>query len=112
MKASWENSVHRIIHQPVTVADVMTTHVITLSPHDSFSDSITLIANHSFRHFIVVDAAHRVAGVVSDRDILRMLARTTNWNNTSVSQFMTREVVTVKPNTKVSDAAGKLLING
>ena len=84
--------------------------MITLNPHHSFSDSVSLIlAKHSFRHFLVVDAANRLVGVVSDRDILRVLARTTNWNATSVSQFMTRDVITVKPDTEISVAVGKML---
>jgi acetoin utilization protein AcuB len=93
----------------LTVGDVMTRNVITLSPHHSFSDSVTLMAKHSFRHFLVVDTYGRLIGVVSDRDILRVLARTTKWNSTSVSQFMSRDVISVKPDTEISAAVGKML---
>ena len=92
-----------------TVGDVMTRHVITMSPHHSFSDAITLMAKHSFRHFLVLDKANRLVGVVSDRDILRRLARTKNLHDTSVSQFMSRNLITVTPNTKLSHAVGKML---
>jgi CBS domain-containing protein len=92
-----------------TVGDVMTRQVITMSPHHSFSDAIALMAKHSFRHFLVLDKANRLVGVVSDRDILRRLARTTNFQDTSVSQFMSRELITVTPETKLSHAAGKML---
>ena len=94
---------------PLTVGDVMTRHVITLSPHNSFADSVTLMSKHSFRHFLVLDTSSRVVGVVSDRDILRLLARTSNWQSTSVSQFMSHDVISVKPNTKISLAVGKML---
>ena len=104
-----DSSGNRMTRHPVTVADVMTRHVITLSPHHSFSDSVTLMAKHSFRHFVVVDPGGELVGVVSDRDILRVLARTSNWNTTSVSQFMTHDVVSVRPNTKLSVAVGKML---
>ena len=99
----------RMTDRTLTVADVMTRRVITLSPHHSFSDSVSLMAKHSFRHFLVVDAAGRLVGVVSDRDILPVLARTAHWNTTSVSQFMTRDVITVKPNIELSVAVGKML---
>ena len=56
-----------------------------------------------------MDAAGRLVGVVSDRDILRVLARTTNWNAPSVSQFMTHDVITVEPETEISVAVGKML---
>jgi len=91
------------------VGDVMTRKVITMSPHHSFSDAIALMAKHSFRHFLVLDKANRLVGVVSDRDILRRLARTTNFQDTSVSQFMSRDLITVTPETKLSHAAGKML---
>ena len=93
----------------MTVADVMTRHVITMSPHQSFSDAISLMANHSFRHFLVVDTANQLLGVVSDRDILRRLARTANFEGTSVSQLMSRDPITVTPDTRLSHAVGKML---
>jgi CBS domain-containing protein len=94
---------------PLTVGDVMTRHVITLSPHHSFSDSVSLMAKHTFRHFLVVDTSGVLVGVVSDRDILRVLARTTHWSATSVSQFMSRDVISVTPDTEISLAVGKML---
>jgi CBS domain-containing protein len=94
---------------PTTVGDVMTRHVITMSPHQSFSDAISLMANHSFRHFLVVDTANQLLGVVSDRDILRRLARTANFEGTSVSQLMSRDPITVTPDTRLSHAVGKML---
>ena len=93
----------------LTVADIMTRQVVTLNPHHSFSDAVTLMAKHSFRHFLVVDTAARLVGVISDRDILRALSRTPNWKTTSVSQFMSREVISVKPETEISAAVGKML---
>jgi CBS domain-containing protein len=99
----------RAAGRPLTVGDVMTRQVVTMSPHHAFSDAITLMANHPFRHFLVVDAANRLVGVVSDRDILRMLARTTQLHATSVSQFMSQDVITVTPEMKLSHAAGKML---
>ena len=92
-----------------TVGDIMTRQVITMSPHHSFSDAITLMAKHSFRHFLVLDKANRLVGVVSDRDILRRLARTGNLHGTSVSQFMSRDLITITPDTKLSHAVGKML---
>ena len=38
---------HRSANRPLTVADVMTRHVVTLNPHHSFSDAVSLMAKHS-----------------------------------------------------------------
>jgi acetoin utilization protein AcuB len=93
---------------PLTVSEIMTKRVITLKPYHSLSDSVTLIAKHSFRHFAVVDG-YRLVGVVSDRDILRVLARTKDWQSTTVSQFMIRDPVTVQPDTPISVAVREML---
>jgi CBS domain-containing protein len=93
---------------PLTVDDIMTKRVITLKPYHSLSDSVTLIAKHSFRHFAVVDG-YRLVGVISDRDILRVLARAKDWQNTTVSQFMMRDLVTVRPDTLISVAVREML---
>jgi CBS-domain-containing membrane protein len=90
-------------------ADIMTRQVITMSPHHSFADAISLMAKHSFRHFLVVDTSGRLVGVVSDRDILRTMVRTNNWQATSVSQFMSHDVITVDSDTELSHVAGKML---
>jgi acetoin utilization protein AcuB len=99
---------HKRTDVPLTVSDIMTKRVITLKPYRSLSDSVTLIAKHSFRHFAVVDG-YRLVGVVSDRDILRVLARAKDWQNTTVSQFMMRDLVTVQPNTLISVAVREML---
>ena len=92
----------------LTVSDIMTKRVMTLKPYHSLSDAVTLMAKHSFRHFAVVDR-YRLVGVVSDRDILRVLARAKDWQNTKVSQFMMRDLVTVQPDTLISVAVREML---
>ena len=60
------------------VADVMTSRVVTLSPHYRFDDVAHLMSDRYFRHCVVVDTHGKVVGVISDRDILRSLARNAN----------------------------------
>jgi CBS domain-containing protein len=95
--------------RPSCVGDVMTRSAITLSPHHSFSEAVTLMADRHFRHIVVVDTGGQVVGVISDRDILRGLARTPHWQSKDVSQIMTREPMTVKPETSLAVAVSKLL---
>jgi predicted transcriptional regulator len=90
------------------VDDVMTREVVSLSPRHNFDDAVNLISNHHFRHFVVVDNG-QIVGIVSDRDVLRGLARTDNWQEKQVSEFMTIDPTTVKPDTSLSDAITKML---
>jgi CBS domain-containing protein len=96
---------------PVAVADVMTQEVMTLGPQQTFADTVALMANRFFRHVLVVDEDQRLCGVVSDRDILRALARTLNWKAKSISEIMTRDAFTVAPDTPISTAIREMLTN-
>ncbi len=94
---------------PTEVADVMTTKVVTLSPHHSFSEVANLMNDRYFRHCVVVDSHGQVVGVISDRDILRALARNPNSRTKSLDQIMTHNPVTVRRNTQIADAVGKII---
>ena len=92
-----------------SVSEIMTTNLTTLSPHHTFGEAVQLMANSPFRHFLVVNADRTLAGVFSDRDVLRALGRTPNWQAKTVSGVMTRYVVTVNPKTLLSVAATIML---
>jgi CBS domain-containing protein len=98
-----------IIVGPTEVADVMTSKVVTLSPHHSFSEAANLMNDRFFRHCVVVDTHNQIVGVISDRDILRALARNPNSRTKSLDQIMTHNPVTVRRNTHIADAVGKIL---
>jgi CBS domain-containing protein len=91
------------------VADVMTRKTVTLSPHHGFAEAVSLMADRHFRHVVVVDTGGQILGVISDRDILRTLARTSNWQTKDVSQIMTRDPVTVKRETPLPVAVAKIV---
>ncbi len=91
------------------VADVMTRKTVTLSPHHGFAEAVSLMADRHFRHIVVVDTGGQILGVISDRDILRTLARTSNWQTKDVSQIMTRDPVTVKRETPLSVAVARMV---
>jgi len=93
----------------ICVRDVMTSDVKTMGPHDAFGAAISLMANHQFRHFVVTEADGRVVGVVSDRDILRSFARTSDWKTLDVSRIMTSEPITVKPETPLAEAVAQMV---
>ena len=91
------------------VADIMSTNLVTLSAHHTFGQAVQLMTNSPFRHFLVIHADGRLAGVFSDRDVLRALGRTPNWQAKNVSGVMTHKVFTVSPETPLSVAASEML---
>jgi CBS-domain-containing membrane protein len=94
---------------PTEIADIMTSKVVTLSPHHSFSEAANLMNDRYFRHCVVVDAHGQIVGVISDRDILRALARNPNARSKSLEQIMTHNPVTVRRHTPIADAVSKIV---
>ena len=91
------------------VADIMSSQLVTLSAHHTFGQAVQLMTNSPFRHFLVIHADGRLAGLFSDRDVLRALGRTPNWQAKNVSGVMTHKVFTVTPETPLSVAASEML---
>ena len=98
-----------LIIAPTEVADVMVAKVVTLSTHHGFDEAVRLMNDRHFRHCVVVDAHGKLVGVISDRDILRSLARNSNSRAKSLDQIMTRNPITVKRDTSILDAVSKIL---
>lgn len=94
---------------PTEVADVMIAKVVTLSAHQGFDEAVRLMNDRHFRHCVVVDNHGKLCGVISDRDILRSMARYSNSRSKSLDQIMTRNPVTVKRNTSILDAVSKIV---
>jgi len=94
---------------PTEVADVMIAKVVTLSAHHGFDEAVRLMNDRHFRHCVVVDMQGKLCGVISDRDVLRAMARNPNSRSKSLDQIMTRNPITVRRNTSILDAVSKML---
>ena len=94
---------------PTQVSEVMTRNVVATAPDHSVQEAITLIARHRFRHLLVVTGDQRLAGVISDRDLLRFMIRGPQWGSSAVSELMRTDPVTVNPDTLLSVAIKKML---
>ena len=56
--------------EPVKVADVMTTGIVTLSPNDTLDVAIEYIVKRDYQHLIVADDTQKVLGIISYGDIV------------------------------------------
>ena len=86
-----------------TVAEIMSVSVRSLTPDQPLADAVAAFNEYGFRHMLVVNAAGDLVGVLSDRDVLRAMARGVSGTAT-VSQVMSRGGVTVTPESPITDA--------
>ena len=89
----------------LAVRDLMTTSVISVRPGTTVHEAQEEMHVADIRHLPVVDERQRLVGILSDRDLLRAAGRRT------VAEIMTRDVVSVTPDTPARTAAAEMLGN-
>ena len=94
---------------PARVSDIMTRTVVTLSPHQPFTEALALLARHRFRHLLVVGTDQRLIGVISERNMLRFLTQHPQSAHARVNEVMQPQAVAVRPHTLLSAAVTTLL---
>lgn len=71
--------------------------VVTVGPGHAIRQALTLLAQHNIGALVVVDGEGAPIGIVSERDIVRALARTEAILAQTVASIMTREVIIGTP---------------
>ena len=78
--------------------------VITIAQSDTISAAVKVLRDNRIGALIVVDANGALAGILSERDIVRKLAETPGQTlPQTVAENMTRDVVTCKPQDTLID---------
>ena len=103
------------------VSDIMTSKVFTVEQHDLIDRVFFLIHYEKVRHIPVVEKG-KVIGIVSDRDLYKVLGPKNNSNviegnsemhvvHKKVQNIMRRGVITIHPDDYVSEAASIMANN-
>ncbi|MDQ3095448.1 MAG: CBS domain-containing protein [Actinomycetota bacterium] len=88
------------------ISDVLrskSSDLVTLSPDATVRDLVDLLAEHNIGAVIVGDDANPVAGIVSERDVVRGLVSGTTILESLVADIMTTTVKTAAPSDSVDD---------
>ena len=86
----------------------MTRELKTLTPDQSFTDVVRLLAGNSFHHIVVAVDDH-LLGVLSNREFYRQLGRVSDWSAKKVAEIMVINSLTIAPETVLSEAAEQML---
>jgi CBS domain-containing protein len=71
--------------------------VYTVRPDQTVRDAVALLVDKRIGAVVVVDDTGRPMGIVSERDIVRELAKNENVLNEPVSRVMTSDVIIARP---------------
>ncbi|RLI76026.1 histidine kinase [Archaeoglobales archaeon] len=91
------------------VEKIMEKDVITVEYTDSWEDALELMLKKGVGGCPVVDRDDRVVGIITERDMLKFLAKHTELDGFA-SDYMSKGVLTVKPNVTIEEAM-KLMIS-
>ena len=86
------------------VRDIMHTDVRTTSPSDTFEQVATMLREHGISSVIVMEG-DTLAGIVTERDLVNLVAEGGDPKATTVSERMSTDLDTVDPKTDIAEAA-------
>jgi len=103
------------------VRDYMTRDAVCVHEAAPLRRAVELVIGRHIRHMPVLDAEGRLVGIATDRDVKRALPSPlsataadeyeTILDTTPLARVMTREPLTVTPETSLAEAVGVLLSN-
>jgi CBS domain-containing protein len=88
----------------VRVADIMTNASVTESPSDSLRSAADTMWRQQTGSLLVMDGADLV-GIITERDVMKAVAQGRDAATSPVSDVMTRDVLTITPDTSAHEAA-------
>jgi len=68
-----ERELHSFLDNFTDVVSIMTPDPLTLGPGDTLGDAVTLMLRHKIGCVPIVDDRHRLQGILTDSDLLRIL---------------------------------------
>ena len=87
------------------VGDIMTRDVKTAAAENSFSDVAKVLHDNRISAVIVLEG-ESPAGIVTERDVVNVVAEGVDPTSTKVAERMTTDLATVSSKTDIAEAAG------
>jgi CBS domain-containing protein len=91
--------------------DIMTTQVLTTSAERSVAEVTAMMVKARVGSAMVLQGPW-LAGILTERDVLRAAASHSDLTKSRVSEWMTKDPITASPDTTTEEAADVMLANG
>ena len=95
----------------IQLRDVMTTEVLTTSAERPVAEVTSMMVKARVGSAVVMEGSW-LAGILTERDVLRAAASGLDLTKSPVSQWMTSDPITATPDTTIEEAADVMLSNG
>jgi CBS domain-containing protein len=100
-----------VADRTMTVRDLMTTRLVSASPDDMVADAAAAMVRQKTGSALIMQGSF-LAGILTERDVLRAAASGSDLTNTPVSAWMTRDPESASPLTTVEEATQLMLLHG
>ena len=98
-------------HRPVTVSDLMTTRMVSASRDDPVADAAAAMVQQKVGSALIMQGLF-LAGILTERDVLRAAASGSDLTSSPVSAWMTKDPESASPGTTVEEAIQLMLLHG
>ncbi len=88
----------------VKVSDLMTQAAVTDAPDDTLAEAAAKMRSQQTGSLLIMEG-DTLAGIVTERDLLKVVGAGQDPKNVSLRDVMTKDVVTIGPDETVQDAA-------
>jgi CBS domain-containing protein len=95
----------------LTVRDLMTTRVVTARPDDPLAYAAAAMVEQKVGSALVMQG-RLLAGILTERDVLRAAASGNDLRSSPVSAWMTKDPEQASPETPAEDAIQLMLLHG
>jgi CBS domain-containing protein len=95
----------------IQLRDIMTTEVLTTSADRPVAEVTSMMVKIRVGSVVVMQGSW-LAGILTERDVLRAAASGSDLTKSPVSEWMTRNPITATPDTTIGEAAEVMLSNG
>lgn len=103
--------------EPLRVCHIMTESPTAVNEQTTVLELVRLLHRHGFRHLLVTDATGSLAGVLSDRDVIRCFGpehkpdeRRLAW--ITAGEIMSRDLITISPGARIDVAIDLIVSQG
>ena len=95
-----------------TIGDVMSTELVSVAPEASVAEAATVMGGRHVGAALVLHPDGSLAGIFTERDILRALASDFDAAGHGVAQWMTPDPRTIQPTADIREALDLMLEEG